>query len=68
MLCKTAREIFMEQPVFLELEAPIKICGKHFPSISYLANFYAKTQSYSNYKLEFLDIGLNAWVNRVKFV
>ena len=27
-LCKVAREIFMEQPVFLELEAPIKICGK----------------------------------------
>ena len=27
-LCKTAREVFMEQPVFLELEAPIKICGK----------------------------------------
>ena len=28
MLCKITREIFMEQPVFLELEAPIKICGK----------------------------------------
>lgn len=27
-LCKAAREVFMEQPVFLELEAPIKICGK----------------------------------------
>ena len=27
-LCKVSREIFMEQPVFLELEAPIKICGK----------------------------------------
>ena len=27
-LCKITREIFMEQPVFLELEAPIKICGK----------------------------------------
>jgi serine/threonine-protein phosphatase PP1 catalytic subunit len=27
MLCKMTREIFMEQPVFLELEAPIKICG-----------------------------------------
>lgn len=27
-LCKVTREIFMEQPVFLELEAPIKICGK----------------------------------------
>ena len=28
LLCKICREIFMEQPVFLELEAPIKICGK----------------------------------------
>ena len=27
LLCKISREIFMEQPVFLELEAPIKICG-----------------------------------------
>ena len=30
LLCKITREIFMEQPVFLELEAPIKICGKYF--------------------------------------
>ena len=27
LVCKHAKEIFMEQPVFLELEAPIKICG-----------------------------------------
>lgn len=27
-LCKLSREVFMEQPVYLELEAPIKICGK----------------------------------------
>jgi serine/threonine-protein phosphatase PP1 catalytic subunit len=27
-LCKQCREVFMQQPVFLELEAPIKICGK----------------------------------------
>lgn len=27
-LCHKAREIFMSQPVLLELEAPIKICGK----------------------------------------
>ena len=27
-LCHRSREIFMEQPVLLELEAPIKICGK----------------------------------------
>ena len=26
-LCTVAREIFMNQPVLLELEAPIKICG-----------------------------------------
>mmetsp|Transcript_25933 Transcript_25933/g.56041 ORF Transcript_25933/g.56041 Transcript_25933/m.56041 type:complete len:333 (-) Transcript_25933:739-1737(-) len=26
-LCSSAREIFMSQPVLLELEAPIKICG-----------------------------------------
>lgn len=26
-LCTTAREIFISQPILLELEAPIKICG-----------------------------------------
>ena len=34
LLCKSARDVFMEQPVFLELEAPIKICGRS------LLNFY----------------------------
>lgn len=27
-LCVKAREIFLSQPILLELEAPIKICGK----------------------------------------
>ena len=27
-LCTKSREIFMNQPNLLELEAPIKICGK----------------------------------------
>ena len=27
-LCTKAREIFINQPILLELEAPLKICGK----------------------------------------
>jgi len=27
-LCVKAREIFLSQPILLELDAPIKICGK----------------------------------------
>jgi hypothetical protein len=26
-LCTTAREVLLEQPILLEIEAPIKICG-----------------------------------------
>lgn len=28
-LCMKSREIFLSQPVLLELEAPLKICGKN---------------------------------------
>lgn len=28
-LCTKARDIFINQPILLELEAPIKICGTH---------------------------------------
>jgi hypothetical protein len=31
MLCIRSREIFMSQPMLLELEAPIKICGEIWP-------------------------------------
>ncbi len=39
-LCTKAREIFINQPILLELEAPIKICGTHHvlmpcPRVSY---------------------------------
>lgn len=27
-LCYKSREIFISQPILLELEAPIKVCGK----------------------------------------
>lgn len=29
-LCTKSREIFLSQPILLELEAPLKICGKTF--------------------------------------
>jgi len=29
-LCTRSRELFISQPNLLELEAPIKICGKYF--------------------------------------
>lgn len=38
-LCLTAREIFINQPILLELEAPIKICG------AYCANQVTSTDS-----------------------
>lgn len=28
-LCMKSREIFLSQPILLELEAPLKICGKN---------------------------------------
>jgi len=28
-LCNTSREIFLNQPMLLELEAPLKICGTY---------------------------------------
>jgi serine/threonine-protein phosphatase PP1 catalytic subunit len=34
-LCTKAREIFIGQPILLELEAPIKICGESESSWSY---------------------------------
>jgi hypothetical protein len=28
-LCQKSRQVFLSQPVLLELEAPIKVCGKN---------------------------------------
>ena len=33
-LCLKSREIFLQQPILLELEAPLKICGKKFKFIN----------------------------------
>ena len=37
-LCSRSREIFINQPILLELEAPIKICGA-WPSSDYLVPY-----------------------------
>ena len=34
-LCLVSKDIFLMQPVLLELEAPIKICGIFFYSVSF---------------------------------
>lgn len=34
-LCLASRDIFLQQPNLLELEAPIKICGTTQPSLSF---------------------------------
>lgn len=38
-LCIKSREIFISQPVLLELEAPIKICGRLFVFLDTLPIF-----------------------------
>ena len=34
-LCMAAREVFISQPILLELEAPLKVCGNQVPSTLY---------------------------------
>ena len=41
-LCLKSREIFLQQPILLELEAPLKICGKNSLIQSYLDEGYKK--------------------------
>lgn len=35
-LCHKSREIFLSQPILLELEAPLKICGRFFVCSSFI--------------------------------
>jgi serine/threonine-protein phosphatase PP1 catalytic subunit len=51
-LCLKSREIFLSQPILLELEAPLKICGRHsIVSISRDKSMYLMTtiNEYSTY-------------------
>ena len=37
-LCIKSRELFLSQPILLELEAPLKICGKAFYFLNSMGN------------------------------
>jgi len=43
-LCIKSREIFIQQPVLLELEAPIKICGNIFHLIECYRYLFATSE------------------------
>ena len=59
-LCLKSREIFLSQPILLELEAPLKICGmlwiSWFPSHFLMANFSKMKLNYLLFLLEPGDI------------
>ena len=38
-LCLKSRELFLQQPILLELEAPLKICGKYTLGLLFLSAF-----------------------------
>lgn len=35
-LCIKSRDVFISQPILLEIEAPLKICGRYFPKFLHL--------------------------------
>ena len=59
-LCLKSREIFLQQPILLELEAPLKICGKpeefYLSTMSSLEKFrqFKFQTSKSNFKREII--------------
>ncbi len=66
-LCIKAREIFMSQPILLELEAPIKICGKYLKMVAlfnyllFITNVCSKTRFYHFYE-RWLDVSWNKFL------
>ena len=50
-LCRKAREVLISQPNLLELEAPIKICGKSFKFLTTVSDQIAFTTENGNQNL-----------------
>ena len=44
-LCLKSRELFLSQPILLELEAPLKICGEFNSNLSNLGDWLSLTES-----------------------
>ena len=60
-LCNKAREILISQPILLELEAPIKICGtpRAFPPLAFPPPFLARLSHPPPFLTRFLTHTLN---------
>ena len=52
-LCLKSREIFLSQPILLELEAPLKICGKCSYFLTFYILYIQKNKSSNNFTKKF---------------
>ena len=48
-LCLKSRELFLQQPILLELEAPLKICGKYCDCDYEILNIFAMNTHYTSH-------------------
>lgn len=56
-LCTASREIFLQQPNLLELEAPIKLCGKQNEiNPSLFAYLYTSCGSFCNFRFIIMSV------------
>ena len=55
-LCLKSRELFLQQPILLELEAPLKICGKYCDCDYEILNIFAMDTHYIYYFVFILHI------------
>ena len=68
-LCTKSRELFISQPNLLELEAPIKICGKSLPTTPDNAHIainavYTKCRSKNSFALSVVTFVYKTRVNQ----